>query len=190
MIFEVSHKKNTVSDELLELIKDRMTDWMPAEILADTGIGRTVESILGIDMNPLKAPDYKGIEIKSHRESSRVHNTLFTQAHDWSISRAKSGKAIVEEYGYVPEGYYHKSLHVTLSANRPNPQGLGLLVKPQLGLLEADEFAQAASEDGTFRKIKDVAAWQLMNLHKRLLTKHHETFWIDVETKKEESCLG
>lgn len=24
-----------------------------------------------------------------------------------------------------------------------------------------------------------------MNLHERLLTKHHETFWIDAETKKE-----
>lgn len=30
-----------------------------------------------------------------------------------------------------------------------------------------------------------MAAWQLMSLHERLLTKHHETFWIDVETKKD-----
>lgn len=185
LIFEVSREKSSVSDELLGLIKDRMTDWMPAEILADTGIGRTVETILGIDMNPSKAPDYKGIEIKSHREASRVRNTLFTQAPEWAISRLKSGRAIVEEYGYIPEGYNHKSLHVTLSANRPNPQGLGLLVQPQLGLLEADEFSPVALEDGTFRKRNDVAAWQLINLHERLLTKHHETFWIDAETKKE-----
>lgn len=39
--------------------------------------------------------------------------------------------------------------------------------------------------DGSFRKFKDVAAWQLINLHDRLLTKHHETFWIEAETKKE-----
>ena len=162
-----------------------MTDWMPAEILADTGIGRTVESVLGIDMNPSKNPDYKGIELKSHREASRVRNTLFTQAPEWAISRLKSGRAIVEEYGYTPAGYSHKSLHVTLTANRPNPQGLGLLVQPQLGLLEADEFSQIALEDGSFRKINDVAAWQLINLHERLLTKHHETFWIEAETKKE-----
>lgn len=185
LIFEMSHEKNSVSDELLELIRDRMTDWMPAEILADTGIGRTVESVLGIGMNPSKSPDYKGIELKSHREASKVRNTLFTQTPEWAISRLKSGRAIVEEYGYIPEGYNHKSLHVTLSANKPNPQGLGLLVQPQLGLLEADEFAQAASEDGSFRKINDVAAWQLMNLHERLLTKHRETFWIDAETKKD-----
>ena len=185
LIFELSREKNTVSDELLGLIKDRMTDWMPAEILADTGIGRTVESILGIEMNPSKTPDYKGIELKSHREASRVRNTLFTQTPEWAISRLKSGNAIVEEYGYIPYGYTHKSLHVTLSANKPNPQGLGLLVQPALGLLEADEFSQIALEDGSFRKIKDVAVWRLLKLHERLLTKHRETFWIDAETKHE-----
>lgn len=185
LIFEVSCEKNSVSNELLGLIKDRMTDWMPAEILADTGIGRTVESILGIDMNPSKNPDYKGIELKSHREASKVRNTLFTQAPEWTISRLKSGRAIVEEYGYIPAGYTHKSLHVTLTANRPNPQGLGLLVQQQSGLLEADEFSQIELADGAFRKVNDVAAWQLTNLHERLLTKHHETFWIDAETKRE-----
>lgn len=185
LIFELSREKNSVSNELLGLIKDRMTDWLPAEILADTGIGRTVESILGIEMNPSKNPDFKGIELKSHREASKVRNTLFTQTPEWAISRLKSGKAIVDEYGYTPDGYTHKSLHVTLSANKPNPQGLGLLVQPQLGLLEADEFSLIALEDGTFRKVNDVAAWRLIKLHERLLTKHRETFWIDAETKHE-----
>lgn len=185
LIFELSREKNSVSDELLGLIKDRMTDWMPAEILADTGIGRTVESILGIEMNPSKAPDFKGIELKSHREASRVRNTLFTQTPEWAISRLKSGRAIVDEYGYIPDGYNHKSLHVTLSANKPNQQGLGLLVQPQLGLLEADEFSTIPLDDGTFRKINDVAVWKLIKLHERLLSKHRETFWIEAETKFE-----
>lgn len=185
LIINISHEKNTASEELLDLIKDRMTDWMPAEILADTGIGRTVESVLGIDMNSSKNPDYKGIELKSHRESSKVRNTLFTQAPEWAISRLKSGKAIVEKYGYIPNGYTHKSLHVTLTANRPNQQGLGLLVQTQMGLLEAAEIALGRLDNDSFTKINDVAAWQLINLHERLLTKHHETFWIDAETKKE-----
>lgn len=185
LISDIYNRQNSVGAELLGLIKDKMSDWMPAEVLADTGIGRTVESVLGIDMNASKMPDYKGIELKSHREASKVRNTLFTQAPEWCISRLKSGKAIVDEYGYIPAGYTHKSLHVTLAANRPNQQGLGLLVQPQLGLLEADEFAMVLNDDGTYKKIKDVAAWQLINLHDRLLTKHHETFWIDAETKKD-----
>ncbi len=185
VIKEISRFKSSVSDELLGLIKERMTDWMPAEILADTGIGRAVEANLGIEMNPSKAPDYKGIELKSHREASRVRNTLFTQSPEWGISKLKSGRAIVDKYGYLPKGYNHKSLHVTLYANRPNQQGLGLMLLPQIGILEADEFAQIPLEDGSFKKIDDVAAWRLVNLHDRLLTKHRETFWIDVETKIE-----
>lgn len=183
LIIAISRAKTSVSDELLGLIKDKMTDWMPAEILADTGIGRTVETILGIDMNASKAPDYKGIELKSHREASRVRNTLFTQSPEWEISKLKSGRAIVDKYGYIPEGYTHKSLHVTLSANRPNPQGLGLLVLPQTGRLEANEFSLIPLENGIYRKVDDVAAWHLIKLHERLLTKHRETFWIDAETK-------
>lgn len=183
LIVEISNNKSSISDELLGLIKDRMTDWMPVEILADTGVGRAVETILGIEMNASQAPDYKGIELKSHREASRVRNTLFTQSPEWEISKLKSGRAIVDKYGYIPEGYEHKSLHITLSANRPNQQGLGLLIQPQYGRLEADEFSQMPLEDGTFRKIDDVAAWHLIKLHERLLTKHRETFWIDAETK-------
>lgn len=185
LIFSISKLKNSTSEELLSLIRNKMSDWIPSELMADTGIGRTVESILGIAMNPSKKPDYKGIELKSHREASKVRNTLFTQAPDWNISYLKSSKAIVEKYGYVPEGYNHKSLHVTLSANRPNPQGLGLIIKQQQGLLEADEFALNQTEYGLYPKVADVAAWDLLNLHNRLLTKHKETFWIDVETKIE-----
>lgn len=182
LISEISRVKTSVSDELLGLIRDSMTDWMPAEILADTGIGRTVETILGIEMNASQAPDYKGIELKSHREASRVRNTLFTQSPEWAISKLKSGRAIVDKYGYIPVGYNHKTLHVTLYANRPNPQGLGLLIQPQIDRLEADEFSTVPLENGAFRKIDDVAAWTLTKLHERLLTKHRETFWIDVET--------
>lgn len=185
LIRQIATIKNCISEELLGLIRDRMSDWTPTERFADTGVGRTVEALLGIPMNPDTAPDYKGIELKSHREVSRVRNTLFTQSPEWGISRLKSGKAIVDEYGYIPDGYDHKTLHVTLSTNKPNPQGLGLLVVPQKGILEADEFSLMQMEDGNYQKLKDVTAWRLQKLHERLLTKHHETFWIDAETRKD-----
>lgn len=185
LITQIATIKNCASEELLCLIKDRMSDWTPAERVADTGIGRTVESLLGITMNPSKEPDYKGIELKSHRKSSKVRNTLFTQTPDWEISRLKSGRAIVDEYGYITDGYSQKSLHITLSAHKPNKQSLGLLVVPQKGILEADKFSKQPLDDGSFKKINDVAAWRLHKLHERLLTKHRETFWIDAETKKE-----
>lgn len=185
LIKQISTIKNCISEELLGLIIDKMSDWTPTERFADTGVGRTVESLLGIPMNAETTPDYKGIELKSHRKTSKVRNTLFTQSPEWEISRLKSGKAIVDEYGYIPNGYDHKSLHITLSANKPNPQGLGLSLATQKGLLEANEFSLIQMDDGNYQKIKDVAAWRLLKLHERLLIKHRETFWIDAETKKE-----
>ena len=184
LIIDISKAKYSVSDELLSLIRDKMTDWLPAEVMADTGIGRTVESVLGIPMNASKEADYKGIELKSHRKASRVRNALFTQTPDWPLSRLKSGREIVDAYGYYTNGSQKKTLQVTLRANQPNPQKLGLRVETQKGLLEVDEFSLLAELDGSFRKIQDVAVWQLMKLHNRLLTKHRETFWIDVETRQ------
>ena len=182
-IAEISKVSTCISDELLSLIRDRMTDWVPAEVTADTGIGRTIESLLGIDMNDSKDPDYKGIELKSHRRNAKVRNTLFTQTPDWNLSRCKSGREIVDRYGYIPADSDKKTLQVTLTANRPNQQGLGLSVMPTKGILEADEFNPYPLADGSFTKVTDVAVWTLLKLHERLLTKHHETFWIDTATE-------
>lgn len=183
LIIDISNSKNSVSAELLTFIKDKMTGWLPAEVMADTGIGRTIESLLGISMNASKEADYKGIELKSHREASKVRNALFTQTPDWILSRLKSGREIVDAYGYYTDGNRNKTLQVTLRANQPNPQKLGLLVDSQKGLLEVDEFSFNVEPDGFYHKIQNVAVWQLMKLHERLLTKHRETFWIDVETR-------
>lgn len=183
LISEISKSKGAVAMELLGLIKEKMSDWLPAEIMADTGIGRTVETVLGIPMNAFKGPDYKGIELKSHREKAKTRNALFTQVPQWDISRLKSSREIVDKYGYPRGGLHSKTLRVTLSAKAPNRQGLGLMVRPDLNLLEADEFSLLKDTNGNFRKLQDVAAWRLSHLHERLLTKHRETFWIDAEAK-------
>lgn len=173
----------SVSDELLGLIKDRMSDWVPTTVLADTGVGREVEAQLGIQMNPDKTPDYKGIELKSKREKAKVRSNLFTQAPNWALSKLKSTNEIVARYGYIPANYTHKCLHVTLSALKPNAQGLGLNVEYTKNWLEANEYARITNDDGLYKKLNDVSVWQLMDLHNRLLTKHRETFWIDVDIR-------
>ena len=183
LIDSINGTAKSISNELLGLIRDKMSDWIPSEIMADTGIGRTVEKILGIPMNPSKQPDYKGIELKSKRESSKVRNTLFTQVPNWKLSRLKSGQAIVDKYGYIPEGYNHKTLHITLRATRLNSQGLGLNMDYAKNLLEANEYTLTQNALGKHDKIDNVSVWQLIDLHQRLLTKHHETFWIDVHTR-------
>ena len=183
VLMEINHRGNSVSEELLGKFRSVSGQWFESEVMADTGIGRTVETVLGIPMNDSKQPDYKGIELKSKREKSNVRSNLFTQSPNWPLSRLKSSKAIVERYGYIPEGYNHKSLHVTLSALKPNPQGLGLNVDYGKDWLEANEYALTANDEGIYKKLNDVSVWQLIDLHDRLLTKHHETFWIDVDSR-------
>ena len=63
----------------------------------DTGVGFTLESLLGIAANSNRAPDYKGIELKSGR--SKAHKkgkmTIFSKTPDWSISNLKSSTEIL-----------------------------------------------------------------------------------------------
>lgn len=183
LIYDMSQFASNVSVELLGMIKDRMSDWMPSEVLADTGIGRTVESCLGIHMNSDKTPDYKGIELKSKRASARVRNTLFTQTPNWKMSKLKSAKEICAKYGYYQYDDGVKRMHVTLKALHPNPQHLALNVNHLKELLEANEYSPLPDVHGSIKKVNDVVVWQMMVLHQRLLTKHHETFWIDVENR-------
>lgn len=178
----ISAIQSSVSNELLGHIVEKMSDWLPSQILADTGIGRTVEHYLGIDMNPSKEPDYKGIELKSKRQTAKVRNTLFTQTPNWGLSRFKNAKDICDKYGYDQHGDGIKRLHVTLSASKPNQQHLGLNVNQTADLLEANEYLMEM-QDGRYPKVSDVVVWRLLQLHNRLLTKHHETFWIDVDNK-------
>lgn len=187
LIKDMSQMASSVSQELLGLIKERMSDWLPSEVMADTGIGRTVESRLGISMNSDKNPDYKGIELKSKRAEAKVRNTLFTQTPNWQMSKLKSAKEICAKYGYYQYDDGVKRMHVTLKSLCPNPQHLALNVNILSDLLEVNEYSPIENEDGSYKKVDDVVVWQLMTLHQRLLTKHRETFWIDVENKVEQN---
>ena len=175
----------SIADELTSMLRSLAAEWHPADVLADTGIGRAIERLLGINMNSSKLPDYKGIELKSYRDKRpNIRSTLFCQVPDWEHSYLHSAKAIVEKYGYfrLDEKTGNKVLTYqnTLCCTTPNSQNLGLTLYPTKEILAIEEKAYKAS---CFVKVADVALWQLPLLHARLLEKHHETFWIEVETR-------
>ncbi|MGM9712819.1 MAG: MvaI/BcnI family restriction endonuclease [Prevotella sp.] len=165
---------NSVSEELLGRFRSVTGQWFESEVTADTGIGRTIESFLGISMNSDKTPDHKGIELKSFREKrSSKKNVLFTQTPDWDISVLKSGRDIVGKYGYLTDDG-KKTYQNTVQCSPPNSQKL---------FLNVNHIKECLEIQAERRKKEDVAAWRLMKLHQRLLTKHHETFWIEVESE-------
>ena len=170
----INEEGNSASKELLRRFQSVKGQWFESEVTADTGIGRTIESFLGISMNSDKTPDYKGIELKSHREKrSAKKNVLFTQTPDWDISVLKSGREIVDKYGYIKEDEF-KTYQNTVQCAPPNSHMLFLNVN------HLDEQLELKAKK---QKIEDIAAWRLVKLHQRLQTKHRETFWIEVENE-------
>jgi hypothetical protein len=173
LIHEMSRDANAISQELLTKIKSIAAHGrIPAIGTGDTAIGRTLETLLGIAINSSKAPDYKGIELKSYRDKRGNRKTLFAKVPNWELSKFKSSAEILDHFGYA-RGEDFK-LYCTLSTLRVNSQGLSLRLDENDGqLIEHSE---------NFR-IGDFAIWELAALHTELKKKHKETFWVAAEAK-------
>lgn len=172
LVNEINRISNEVADELLILLnKIARNGPIPALLQADTAIGRTLESLLGIDINSSKKPDYKGIELKSFRDKRGNRKNLFAQVPDWNSSKFKSSAEILNEFGYI-RGEDFK-LYCTVSSIVRNSQGLKLIL---------DSESSQLIENSDRSKIGDFVVWGLETLHKRLLEKHNETFWIAADS--------
>lgn len=174
----ISSSQSSVADELLEKMREIASrGWIKTVTSGDTGIGATLESCLGIQINSSQTPDYKGIEIKAKRLRGlrpTTRNTLFAQVPDWSISRLKSSAEILDSYGYFRGE--DKKLYCTVRSTSPNTQGLMLKVDEPKDLLH--EVHQSGD------RYDDVVTWKFDVLRNRLLTKHNETFWVGANSEK------
>lgn len=177
ILSELQRQGMEISQELLAKLRALYDNghWYEAEVQGDTGIGRAVETLLGIPMNSDPNPDYKGIELKSKRlQRSSSKNGLFSQVPDWEHSKFKNGKEIALHYGYERNGV--KTLQITVQAKRPNAQAL------VLDITKGEEVLEMLEERDN--KVKaHIVEWQLLKLHDRLRTKHKETFWISVDNE-------
>ena len=141
----------------------------------DTAIGRTIESALEIPINSSRSPDFRGIEIKAGRIPKtlgrKTRSQLFALVPDWDLSALKSSRAILDRFGYERGGDF--KLYCTVSIRRANSQGLKL---------DVNEARQWLREYCVNEPVEDVCIWRLDSLHKRLIEKHRETFWISAKS--------
>ena len=127
LINAINTTENEVAFELLEMLrKIANAGPIPSMVDADTSVGRTLETALGIDINSSKQPDYKGIELKSFRNSRTNRKNLFAQVPDWKLSKFKSSSEILDNFGYEREEDF--KLYCTVSAITRNSQGLNLRI--------------------------------------------------------------
>lgn len=165
--------------ELLGKLKELAKTPIKALRSGDTGIGYTIETLLGIAANSSKKPDYFGIEIKTGR-SSKTRTTLFAQVPDWLLSpcgvRAAefekgSSAKILQRYGY--QRGEDLKLYCTISSQKKNSQGLYFFYNAA-----KDQLEERDDDDAL------VAVWSGKTLRSRLHEKHAETFWVNAKSLK------
>ena len=89
----------------------------------DTGIGKTLEDLLGVKENNLRLPDVGDVELKAKRLDSMSMLTLVTK----SPEPRGVNKILFESYKYLDEENCY-SLHCTVCGSKFNPQGFKLYI--------------------------------------------------------------
>lgn len=105
----------TLDDFIYEYKKIKKQGWIKTHRAGPTGIGKTLEDLLGIPENNLDAPDFGEYELKSCRLNSQSMLTMFTKAPQ----PARANTYLRLKYGYSSNAYDNneKVLHSTLTAS-------------------------------------------------------------------------
>ena len=106
----------------------------------NTGVGYTLECLLGIEENNDSSADIDGtIELKAKRKGSSARTTSFTQSPIW----LKKTREIVKKYGWEDKEKTERiNFYPSLNYNNPTPQGLYLKVKgKELFIMGKDDEA-------------------------------------------------
>ena len=111
---------------------------------SDTGVGYTLEQLLGVEENNLQAPDLGNIEVKGRRIGTESLATIFTR-NAWKIHP----KELIETYGYEDK---QRRLALKSTVNsKPNKRGFYVKVE--------QDAVRIYHQDGHL-----AAEWQLEDL--------------------------
>ena len=102
-------------NELVDRLHEISNQWIPSNRVHDTGIGKTLEDLLGIKENNFPGPNGEKVELKSIRKNSSSMISLFTK----TPSPSESIKQLLKDYGYPSKNDPYKNvLHIDLYGNR------------------------------------------------------------------------
>ena len=107
---------NTVDDFVAEFNKIKALGWIKTHRAGPTGIGKTLEDLLGIPENNADAPDFGEYELKSKRIGASSMLTIFTRAPEPKRANAY----LLNKYGYPSDAYDNDDLvlHSTLTTEK------------------------------------------------------------------------
>lgn len=174
---------DNVSELLYKLKEISRKGYIQTYRAGDTGVGMTLETLLGIQANSKRAPDFKGIELKAKRRRGKGgenRSTLFSKAPNWKLSPVKNALGLLNKRGYE-DASGRRQLYHTLRGDRPNSLGLMLEIDQHMDLLK-----QVHVVDGA-RKTEHDVTWEMPILKRDLATKHKETFWVQAACRGKNS---
>ena len=185
-------------DEFLDRMREiRDMRFVRSHRAGDTGIGKTLEDLLGITENNIAGPDFSIYELKSARKESVSMLTLFTKA---PLPRG-ANRRLLEAFGYrwkkVPMDYKQlfltgeelvefdvpieeKELHVTVDSIKPNSVGLILEVKGDRLYIENDKGVEAYYDEEMLRDAFNKKYHNLIYvLAENRMERRAEYFWFN-----------
>jgi len=178
LLRSASIEADAIAEELTALLRGiGQRGFVPSLRSGDTGVGYTLETLLGIKANSRRAPDYKGIELKSARLGSPSRSaslsSLFALAPNWQLSHLKSTFEILQTHGYVSKKG-RLQLYQTVRS-RANRKGFFLETAEQARLLHTRRVIEQA--------VHPVVTWQFADLTAALAAKHRRTFWVKARSR-------
>lgn len=167
--------QNYLPQEVLELQdyirKIYSNGWIQTRKAGDTGVGYTFESLIGIEANSSKKPDYKGIEIKCSRGRSSTLQTLFTKTPNYADLKNKRRDLVINN-GYWDSVRSRYALYITIKASEVNAKGWQL-------------FLDANNEKiYVTQHTKMVVYYDYQILKDSLAKKHQKTIFIKAQSSK------
>lgn len=105
----------TLEDFIKRFNEIKKMGWVKTHRSGNTGVGKTLEDLLGITENNIQGPDFGKYELKSGRINSNSMLTLITK----SPEPPKSNQMLVKKFGYYSKDARDKGkkvLHTTLKA--------------------------------------------------------------------------
>ena len=131
-------------DEFVERLRGvKRMGYVESHRSGNTGIGKTLEDLLGIEENNIPGPDAAGIELKATREQSQNLTTLFTKEPPRDQRRLWN-QDLVRKLGYTDDKD-REALKVTVRPDVPNNQGFYLEYDPSSVAVSHDEYGVCAT---------------------------------------------
>lgn len=139
-------------NELVKKLKEiKEMGWIKTHRTGPTGIGKTLEDLLGITENNVPGPNTHMVELKSARKSAKSMLTLFTK----SPLPKKANSLLLQRFGYDARGNKKLDLHTTVNALGYNKLRGQTGFKVEIGYNRVELVSKNKSKKGLLTFVKN-----------------------------------